>query len=76
LQKIRVKERLFTCAVLSRYGALSNHFRCEGQSMSEELNPVMDYDEHNKTYNMFVNLTKWGTIALVLLLIVMAATLL
>ncbi len=44
--------------------------------MSEELNPVMDYDEHNKTYDMFVNLTKWGTIALVLLLIVMAATLL
>lgn len=44
--------------------------------MDQELNPVMDYEEHHKTYNMFVNLTKWGTIALVLLLIFMAVTLL
>ncbi|MCT4654609.1 MAG: aa3-type cytochrome c oxidase subunit IV [Cohaesibacter sp.] len=44
--------------------------------MAEDLNPVMDYDEHNKTYKMFVGLTKWGTIAMVVLLIVMALTLL
>ena len=44
--------------------------------MSKELNPAMDYEEHNKTYALFIGLIKWGTIATVLLLIFMAITLL
>jgi hypothetical protein len=36
----------------------------------------MDYAEHEKTYRFFTGLTKWGTIGVVGLLIVMAVTLL
>lgn len=38
--------------------------------------PEMDYPEHENTYAMFVGLTKWGTIFMVLLLIFMAVFLL
>jgi hypothetical protein len=31
-----------------------------------------DYAEHEKTYRMFVQLTKWGTAAVVVVLILMA----
>lgn len=34
--------------------------------------PTMDYAEHERTYKMFVGLTKWGTISLVVLLALMA----
>jgi Ni,Fe-hydrogenase I cytochrome b subunit len=34
--------------------------------------PDMDYAEHEKTYAMFVSLTKWVVIASVVLLIFMA----
>lgn len=30
-----------------------------------------DYEEHARTYALFTNLTKWGTIALVLLMVFM-----
>ncbi|WP_434058468.1 aa3-type cytochrome c oxidase subunit IV [Coralliovum pocilloporae] len=43
--------------------------------MSEKLPSAMDYNEHEKTYKFFIGLTKWSTIALVLLMIIMAATL-
>lgn len=33
----------------------------------------MDYPEHDKTYALFLSLTKWGTIGVVALLIAMAA---
>lgn len=39
---------------------------------SVELGATMDYPEHEQTYNGFVSLVKWGTIALVSLLIAMA----
>ncbi len=48
----------------------------EEERMAEKLNPVMDYDEHNKTYDIFIGLIKYGTIATVLILILMAVTLL
>jgi Bacterial aa3 type cytochrome c oxidase subunit IV len=35
----------------------------------------MDYAEHERTYGRFVSFTKWGTIAVAALLIVMALTL-
>lgn len=44
--------------------------------MSKDLNPVMDYEEHNRTYALFINMVKYGTIAVILLLIFMAITLL
>jgi hypothetical protein len=31
-----------------------------------------DYAEHNKTYKFFVGLTKWGTISVVVIIILMA----
>ena len=44
--------------------------------MSKEVNPVMDYDEHNRTYGLFIGLMKYGTIASILVLIFMAIFLL
>lgn len=38
--------------------------------------PVMDYPEHNKTYAMFLGMAKWGTIAVILILVFMALFLL
>ena len=32
----------------------------------------MDYAQHEATYRFFVGLTKWGTVGVILLLIVMA----
>ena len=38
--------------------------------------PAMDYAEHERTYRLFIKVTKWSTVALVLLMIFMAVTLL
>ena len=38
--------------------------------------PDMDYAEHEATYNLFVEMTKWGTIGVVAIVIFMAVTLL
>ncbi|GMB81803.1 aa3-type cytochrome c oxidase subunit IV [Shinella zoogloeoides] len=38
-----------------------------------ELGAPMDYPEHEKTYNLFVNASKYGTMFCVTLLIAMAA---
>jgi hypothetical protein len=38
--------------------------------------PDMDYAEHEGTYKLFVALTKWGTIGVVAIVILMAVTLL
>ena len=38
--------------------------------------PSMDYAEHEKTYRMFIGLTKWGAILSVAVLVFMAITLL
>lgn len=32
----------------------------------------MDYAEHEKTYELFVGLTKWGSVAVVVILVLMA----
>ena len=37
-----------------------------------DTGPVMDYEEHDKTYELFLTMTKWGTVATVALLIAMA----
>lgn len=34
--------------------------------------PAMDYPEHERTYDNFVKLFKWGTISLVILMVLMA----
>lgn len=34
--------------------------------------PVMDYPEHERTYDNFLTLFKWGTIALIVLMALMA----
>jgi hypothetical protein len=44
--------------------------RNEGQDMAEHTS--MDYAEHEKTYKMFLTLTKWGTISIIVLLALMA----
>jgi len=38
--------------------------------------PVMDYPEHNKTYALFLGMAKWGTISVIVILILMALFLL
>jgi hypothetical protein len=38
--------------------------------------PAMDYAEHEKTYKLFVQLTKWGIVSNVVILILMAIFLL
>ena len=45
-----------------------------GETMAEHTQ--MDYREHDKTYAMFVGMTKWGTIAVVIILVLMALFLL
>ncbi len=42
------------------------------QHASAGGHPAMDYPEHERTYAMFTNLTKWGTIIIVVILILMA----
>ncbi|MBX9740854.1 MAG: aa3-type cytochrome c oxidase subunit IV [Beijerinckiaceae bacterium] len=37
--------------------------------------PDMDYPEHERTYAMFIALSKWTTIAAVVILTLMAVTL-
>jgi hypothetical protein len=38
-----------------------------------EPNSGMDYREHDTTYRMFVGLLKWGTIATIVVLLLMLA---
>lgn len=38
--------------------------------------PAMDYAEHKNTYHLFINMAKYGTVALVILMILMAVFLL
>ncbi|MBO6537935.1 MAG: aa3-type cytochrome c oxidase subunit IV [Rhizobiaceae bacterium] len=37
-----------------------------------ETGAAMDYEEHDKTFAMFVNLTKYGTLVCVALMVAMA----
>lgn len=41
-----------------------------------ELGANMDYAEHEKTYRMFLSMTKWGTVAAVAILVSMTVGLL
>ncbi len=38
--------------------------------------PDMDYVEHEATYNLFLTMTKWGTIGVIAIVVFMAVTLL
>jgi hypothetical protein len=49
-------------------GLMDNH-----QSGPVETGAPMDYAEHEKTYEMFLAASKWGTMVLVVLMIAMAA---
>lgn len=44
----------------------------EVQARHTELGAPMDYQEHERTYNGFLILVKWGTTSLVALMIAMA----
>ncbi|MBH0239430.1 aa3-type cytochrome c oxidase subunit IV [Methylobrevis albus] len=33
---------------------------------------AMDYAEHEKTYNLFIGMVKWGTISVVAIVVLMA----
>jgi hypothetical protein len=52
----------------------------EEETMADQHNtaghPAMDYAEHEKTYQLFIGLTKWGTIFCVAIMVLMALTLL
>ncbi len=41
-----------------------------------ELGAEMDYPEHEKTYNFFLGLMKWGVISCIVILVFMALFLL
>jgi hypothetical protein len=43
------------------------------QSGPAEIGAQMDYSEHEKTYEMFLAGAKWGSMAIVILMISMAA---
>ncbi|WP_375573676.1 aa3-type cytochrome c oxidase subunit IV [Ahrensia marina] len=44
---------------------------------AEKTTPVAnDYNEHNRTFEIFIQLLKWGTVLVVLVLILMAIFLL
>lgn len=45
----------------------------EHHTGSVEVGAPMNYSEHEKTYNLFLSATKFGTIALCALMIAMAA---
>ena len=45
----------------------------EHHSGPVEMGAAMDYPEHEKTYNLFINGAKYGTLFCVVLLIAMAA---
>jgi hypothetical protein len=53
----------------SRRSAMASEPRVDGTA-------PMDYAEHEKSYALFVSMTKWGTISLIVLLILMAIFLL
>ena len=44
----------------------------EQTETSPEAGAPMDYEEHDKTFDLFIALTKWGTVATVAVLIAMA----
>lgn len=44
--------------------------------MAEHTPPAMDYDEHRRTYALFVALSKWGAIFSAGVLVLMAIFLL
>lgn len=44
----------------------------EQTETDHDASATMDYPEHEKTYDLFLALTKWGTVATVALLIAMA----
>lgn len=46
------------------------------ESTENELPSAMDYPEHNATFELFIKLLKWGTVATVVILILMAIFLL
>lgn len=44
--------------------------------MSEETKNAMDYPEHESTYDLFIALSKYGSIAVIAILVLMAIFLL
>ena len=43
----------------------------ESKSMANNTENAMDYNEHEKTYDMFIWLSKWGVVSCVALLLAM-----
>ncbi|PCJ90284.1 MAG: aa3-type cytochrome c oxidase subunit IV [Hyphomicrobiales bacterium] len=40
--------------------------------MSDDAKNAMDYPEHESTYDLFIALSKYGTISMIVLLVLMA----
>ena len=40
--------------------------------MAEDNSQSMDYAEHERTYHFFINLFKWGTVGVIIIVILMA----
>jgi hypothetical protein len=61
-------------SAIRRYRSiLENWTMAEHHSGPVETGAPMDYSEHEKTYTLFINATKYGTLFCVALLIAMAA---
>lgn len=43
----------------------------QGKSVANDPSNAMDYSEHEKTYDLFIWLSKWGVVACVALLLAM-----
>ena len=44
--------------------------------MSDNDAPAMDYKAHNSTYDSFIKFSQWGTVSIIVLLVLMAIFLL
>lgn len=53
-----------------------NHGNSADRAAVSNGHPAMDYAEHEKTYELFLFLTKWSTIASATILVLMAIFLL
>jgi hypothetical protein len=58
-----------------RYGSLDNLWNRRRAMASEprvDGTAPMDYAEHERTYDLFITLTKWGSLSVIVILVLMA----
>lgn len=57
------------------FASIFKHFKVGTANMSENES-AMDYEEHKSTYAAFIKMSQWGTVGIIVLLILMAIFLL